>query len=44
VVAKRHGVSEQAIYGWRKKFGAFQANDVRRLKHDLPSFFGPALT
>jgi putative transposase len=32
VVAKRHGVSEQAIYGWRKKFGAFQANDVRRLK------------
>jgi len=32
VVAKRHGVSEQAIYGWRKNFGAFQANDLRRLK------------
>jgi putative transposase len=32
VVAKRHGVSEQTIYTWRKRFGSFQANDVRRLK------------
>jgi putative transposase len=31
-VAKRHGVSEQTIYAWRKRFGAFQANEVRRLK------------
>jgi len=31
-VAKKHGVSEQSIYTWRKKFGAFQADDVRRLK------------
>ena len=31
-VEKRHGVSEQTIYGWRKRFGGFQANDVRRLK------------
>jgi putative transposase len=31
-VAKKHGVSEQAIYTWRKRFGTFQANDVRRLK------------
>lgn len=31
-VAKRHGVSEQTIYTWRKRFGTFQANDVRRLK------------
>ena len=31
-VAKRHGISEQTIYTWRKRFGAFQANDVRRLK------------
>jgi putative transposase len=31
-VAKRHGISEQAIYMWRKRFGGFQANDVRRLK------------
>ena len=31
-VAKRHGVSEQSIYLWRKRFGTFQADDVRRLK------------
>jgi putative transposase len=31
-VAKRHGVSEQTIYTWRKRFGMFQADDVRRLK------------
>jgi putative transposase len=31
-VAKRHGVSEQAIYTWRKRFGAMQSDDVRRLK------------
>ena len=31
-VARRHGVSEQAIYIWRKRFGGFQANDVRRLR------------
>jgi transposase-like protein len=29
-VSKRHGVSEQAIYTWRKRFGGFEANDVRR--------------
>jgi putative transposase len=31
-VAKKHGVSEQAIYTRRERFGAFEANDVRRLK------------
>lgn len=31
-VAKRHGISEQTIYGWRKRFGSFQADDVRRLR------------
>jgi putative transposase len=31
-VAKRHGVSEQTIYTWRKRFGGLQADDVRRLK------------
>ena len=31
-VAKLHGISEQTIYTWRKRFGAFQADDVRRLK------------
>src|SRR4029078_13543107 len=31
-VAKRHGISEQTIYAWRKRFGALQANDVKRLR------------
>jgi putative transposase len=31
-VAKRHGVSEQTIYTWRKRFGSLQADEVRRLK------------
>ena len=31
-VAKRHGVSEQTIYVWRKRFGSLEARDVRRLK------------
>lgn len=32
VVAKRHKISEQTIYIWKKKFGAFDANEARRLK------------
>ena len=32
VVAKRHAVSEQTLYVWRKRFGAFEASDVKRLK------------
>ncbi len=31
-VAKRHGISGQAIYIWRQRFGGFEANEVRRLK------------
>ena len=31
-VAKRHGISEQTIYTWRKRCGGFQPNDVWRLK------------
>jgi putative transposase len=31
-VSKRHGVSEQTIYIWRKRFGGFEVNDVRRLR------------
>ena len=31
-VAKRHGLSEQTIYTWRRRFGTFQADDERRLK------------
>ena len=30
--AKRHGVSEQTIYTWKRQFGALDTNDVRRLK------------
>ena len=29
--AKRHGVSEQTIYSWRKRYGEFDVADVRRL-------------
>jgi len=31
-VAKRHGVSEQSIYGWRKRYGEFGVDEVRRLR------------
>jgi transposase-like protein len=31
-VAKKHGVSEQTIYLWRKRFGKLEAVDVRRLR------------
>ena len=32
VVSKRHAVSEQTIYVWRKRFGTIAASEVRRLK------------
>ena len=28
-VAKRHGISEQTIYAWRKRFGGLRARDVK---------------
>lgn len=31
-VAKRHGVSEQTLYAWRRRFGALEAVDVKRLR------------
>ena len=31
-VAKKHGVSEQTIYLWRKRFGKLEAIDVKRLR------------
>jgi putative transposase len=31
-VAKRHKISEQTIYAWKKRFGVLQPDDVRRLK------------
>jgi putative transposase len=31
-VAKKHKVSEQTIYGWRKHFAGLEPQDVKRLK------------
>ena len=31
-VAKRHAISEQSIYTWRKRFGAMDADEVKRLR------------
>ena len=31
-VAKKHGVSAQTIYGWRKHFGTLAPADVKRLR------------
>ena len=31
-VAKRHGISKQTIYTWRKRFGELRSEDVRRLR------------
>jgi transposase-like protein len=31
-VAKRHGISDQTIYLWRKKFGQLEPADVRKLR------------
>ena len=31
-VAKKHGVSDQTIYSWRKRCGALEAADVKRLR------------
>jgi transposase-like protein len=31
-VAKKHGISDQTIYLWRKRFGRLEPVDVRRLR------------
>jgi len=31
-VAKKHGISDQTIYLWRKKFGQLETADVKRLR------------
>ena len=31
-VARAHGVSEQTLYLWRKKFGELESADVKRLR------------
>ena len=32
MTAKKHAVSEQTLYVWRRKFGTLESSDVRRLK------------
>jgi putative transposase len=31
-LCKEKGISEQTFYNWRKKFGALQTSEVKRLK------------
>lgn len=31
-VAKKHGISHETIYTWRRKFGAMGVNDAKKLK------------
>jgi putative transposase len=31
-VAKKHGVSVQTIYAWRKHYGTLEPSDVKRLR------------
>ena len=31
-VAKRHGISQQTVYAWRKQFGELEVTDMRHLK------------
>jgi putative transposase len=31
-VARKHGVSEQSIYSWRKRFSGMAADDVKAFK------------
>lgn len=31
-VIRRHGISSETFYRWRKKFGAMQASDAKRLR------------
>ncbi len=31
-VAKKHGVAEQTLYAWRKRFGSMSVDEARRLK------------
>ena len=31
-VAKQHGISDQTIYAWRKRFGELETVDVKRLR------------
>ena len=32
VVAKKHGLSRETLYAWKRKFGGMDVNEARRLK------------
>lgn len=36
-MARRHGISEEAIYTLGKRFVAMQSDDVKRLRHQMVS-------
>jgi hypothetical protein len=40
VLAKRRDQQEQTIYTWRKRFSAFQANDIRAPEASRPRMRG----
>ncbi len=31
-LCRRHGVSEQTVYRWKRKYGGLEVSDARRLK------------
>lgn len=31
-IAKKHGISEQTIYSWRKHYGVLDAGEVKKLR------------
>jgi len=31
-VTKKHGISEQTLYVWRKRYGQLEAADVKQLR------------
>jgi putative transposase len=33
-VAKKHGVSTETLYKWRRSFGGMEVTDVKRLKQE----------
>jgi len=32
-LCRRHGITEQTLYRWKKKYGGMQVSEAKRLKH-----------